>query len=106
MCVPTDDAERQKQGSLHQNEEVLMNFVRFFFGTPRRLVVSLIVIVLITVSEHFAPGVLGNVVASTLDKTLGAVLKVAFEALGPLFGAILPIIVVLVGFRILFKGFK
>ena len=81
-------------------------FIHVLFGTPRRIVVSLIVIALITISEHFAPGVLGAAVASALDKSLGAVLKVAFEALGPLFGAILPIIVVLVGFRILFKGFK
>jgi len=82
-----------------------MGFFRFFFGTPRRFLVSLIAITIASGVEHFAPGTITTALVAGGSAVLTAVLRLLDQFLGPLAGAVLPLILVGIGFRIMLRGF-
>ena len=77
-----------------------MRYLRFFFGTPRRLLASTAALVFLFVVEKVAPGFL----ATGLTAVGISVLTVAYNLFAPLAWAVLPFIIVGIGFRIMMRG--
>ncbi|PKM91496.1 hypothetical protein CVU82_02775 [Candidatus Falkowbacteria bacterium HGW-Falkowbacteria-1] len=73
-----------------------MNYFNFFFGTPRRLLFSLVAV--------------GVILAIIFPDALGAGLSrlsySILDAVGPLIGMILAVLIVLAGLKIIFGGKK
>ena len=78
-----------------------MRYLRFFLGTPRRLLASTAAVAFLLVVEKVAPGFL----ATGLTALGISFLTVLSNLLAPLAWAVLPFVLVLIGFRIIMKGF-
>lgn len=74
------------------------------------MAVLLVAIAAVSVVEQFYPGATGSAVYAALSAVgtavLSAVLVLLEEYLAPLTLAILPLIIVAIGFRVMFKGFR
>ena len=90
MNVSPDESKRTKQNSLKQ--EAIVEWIRYFVGTPQRLVRSAVGLAILAVI--FSPGLLRTVVERLLNE------------LAPLFGPLLTLAVVFVGIRIILFGRK
>jgi hypothetical protein len=73
-----------------------MNYIRFFFGTPRRLLASLVAIGVI----------LAIIFPNALAEGLQVLTYSVLNAIGPIIGSILVILIVLAGLKIIFSGKK
>jgi hypothetical protein len=82
-----------------------MRYFRFFLGTPRRALASLIAIALLVLVEQFAPGTIASGLVAVGTSVLLAILTLLERFLAPLAIALLPLIIAGVGFRIMLKGF-
>ena len=82
-----------------------MRYFRFFFGTPRRLMVSLVAVVILAGIEFFFPGNITVALVAAGAAVLTAVVRLLNGFLGPLAFAVLPLIIVGIGFRIMMRGF-
>lgn len=74
-----------------------MWFIQVLFGTPRRAICTGIIILVASGIETIAPGM----VTGTLQRGVIAILTGLVAGMWPLVQAILPILVVLAGIRIL-----
>ncbi|MFA7050254.1 MAG: hypothetical protein WC164_04080 [Patescibacteria group bacterium] len=73
-----------------------MEYIRFFFGTPRRLLASLVVIGII----------LAIIFPNALAEGLQILTYSVLNAIGPMLGSILAVLIVIVGLKIIFSGKK
>ena len=85
-------------------------FLRVLFGTPRRALATIMVMVVCAIVEKFFPGLLGEythfAVRATVFPVVGAVLRVLCEILGPFLQPILTLAIVALGFRVMWRGFR
>ena len=77
-----------------------MRYLRFFLGTPRRLLASTAAVAFLLVVEKVAPGFL----ATGLTALGISFLTMLSNLLAPLAWAALPFIIVGIGFRIMMRG--
>lgn len=82
-----------------------MRWIRFFLGTPRRALASLVALAAMVALEYFAPGTIGRGLAAVGTQILAALLELVNRFFGPVAWAVLPLVIVGIGFRIMARGF-
>ena len=88
-----------------------MRYVRFFFGTPRRLMWSALagLFLFVFIGEQIVPGYAGGAISHALTVLLGTLLGVfvqLFSQYGePVVKFLLTIVLIGIGFRFITKGF-
>lgn len=89
---------------------VFIALLRAFFGTPRRALATIMVMVACAIVEKFFPGVLGEyahfAVRAMVVPVVGAVLRLTCELLGPFLQPILTLAIVALGYRVMWRGFR
>ena len=80
----------------------MRNWIQFFFGTPRRLVTTLVVIAVLAGFHAMFPGVIHNALVGLGHEILGSVADI----ISPFTGLIAILLVILLGYKVMFSGLK
>ena len=83
-----------------------MRWIRFFLGTPRRALASFAVVAALVALEHLAPGMIGRGLVAVGAQIFAAVIELVNRFLWPVVQVFLPLIMVGIGFRIMWRGFR
>lgn len=79
-------------------------FIRFFLGTPRRFLVTLVGVVIVAGIEHFYPGAVGAAVYQAGFGILSAVLSLVQQFAAPLIIPLGALAIALHGIRMILFG--